>query len=115
MTKASLRHLVPVAIGNKIHRAGSLWPESCFAPLASFLRGRAEWFAATPFMKKPTRCIHPSETSSRSPRDYRRNGAKEGNWSFNLASDILFALGSTESARRVAYRTSTGELRFLPR
>ncbi|MCE0498584.1 MAG: hypothetical protein LV481_11620 [Methylacidiphilales bacterium] len=66
-------------------------------------------------MKKPARRTHPSETSRRSPRDCRRDGAKEGRWSFNLASEILFALGSTESARRVAYRTPTGELRFLPR
>ena len=66
-------------------------------------------------MKKPARRSPPSETPRRSPKDCRREGAKEGRWSFNLASDILFALGSTESARRVAYRTPTGELRFLPR
>ncbi len=68
-----------------------------------------------PIMKKQTRRIHPDETPRRSPRDCRRDGAKEGRWSFNLAGDNLFALGSTESVRRVAYRTPTGELRFLPR
>jgi hypothetical protein len=68
-----------------------------------------------PFMKKPSRRSQPGETVRRSPKDCRQDGTKEGRWSFNLASDILFALGSTEGARRVAYRTPTGELRFLPR
>jgi hypothetical protein len=66
-------------------------------------------------MKKTVRRIPPSDTPRRSPKDCRRDGAKEGRWSFNLASEVLFALGSTEEARRVAYRTPTGELRFLPR
>lgn len=61
-------------------------------------------------MKKPSRPNHSSETSRRSGRDCR----KEGRWEFNLAGETLIALGSTERARRVAYRTPTGELRFLP-
>jgi len=65
-------------------------------------------------MKKPDRREHPSETPRRRQRDGRQNGGKEGRWSFNLASEIFFALGSTEHARRVAYRTADGELRFLP-
>ena len=66
------------------------------------------------FMKKPTRPDHPSETSRRSSGQCRSEGAKDGRWSFNLATENLFALGSTENARRVAYRTANGELRFLP-
>jgi len=65
-------------------------------------------------MKKPSRRDHPGETSRGSQRDGRKNGGKEGAWAFNLASESLFALGATEQARRVAYRTATGELRFLP-
>jgi len=65
-------------------------------------------------MKKTARRDHPSETSRRSHRAYSQNGGKEGGWAFNLASENLFALGSTGPARRVAYRTATGELRFLP-
>ena len=44
----------------------------------------------------------------------RKNGGKEGRWAFSLSSESLFTLGATEQARRVAYRTVTGELRFLP-
>ncbi len=43
-----------------------------------------------------------------------KTDGKEGRWAFNLASESLFTLGSAESPRRVAYRTATGELRFLP-
>jgi hypothetical protein len=59
-------------------------------------------------MKKPIRSNPSSEATS------SNHGKKEGSWSFNLASESLFALGATEKARRVAYRTATGELRFLP-
>jgi hypothetical protein len=62
------------------------------------------------FMKKSSRRDHPSEPPRRSQRDCRQ----DGRWSFNLASESLFALGTTESARRVAYRTADGQLRFLP-
>jgi hypothetical protein len=66
-------------------------------------------------MKKPNRHLSSGETHRRSSKDCRREGAKEGRWSFNLTGESLFALGSLESVRRVAYRTPTGELRFLPR
>jgi len=66
------------------------------------------------FMKKTSRRDHPSEPSRRSRRDCLRNGESEGRWEFSLASEILFAFGSTERARRAAYRTAGGELRFLP-
>jgi hypothetical protein len=65
-------------------------------------------------MKKPTRPDQTSEASRRSSQECRSQGAKGGGWSFNLATENLFALGSTDKARRVAYRTATGELRFLP-
>jgi hypothetical protein len=65
------------------------------------------------FMKKPSRRDHPSETSHRNQRDCRQNGGSEGRWEFT-SSGSLFALGSTEAARRAAYRTAEGELRFLP-
>jgi len=66
------------------------------------------------FMKKPARREPSSEPSRRPQRDEPKKIVKKGGWSFNLANESLFALGSTEGARRVAYRTATGELRFLP-
>jgi hypothetical protein len=65
-------------------------------------------------MKKPSRRDQRGESSRRSQREERKHGSKKGGWAFNLASESLFALGSTEGARRVAYRTADGELRFLP-
>jgi hypothetical protein len=65
-------------------------------------------------MKKTSRPDHPGEASRRSPRDGRKKQGKDSRWVFNLASESLFALGSTEQARRVAYRTADGTLRFLP-
>jgi hypothetical protein len=65
------------------------------------------------FMKKPSRRDHPSEPSHRNRRDCHQKGGSEGRWEFT-ASGSLFALGSTEAARRAAYRTADGELRFLP-
>jgi len=100
----------------KNHRTRSILASKLLQAFSRrFVRRRAERPAAMPFMKKPSRRSHQGETARRSTRESRRDGAQEGRWSFNLASDILFALGSTESARRVAYRTPTGELRFLPR
>jgi hypothetical protein len=64
-------------------------------------------------MKKTSRRDHLSEPSRRSRRDCRQNGGSEGRWEFT-ASGSLFALGATDAARRAAYRTATGELRFLP-
>ncbi|MCE0522462.1 MAG: hypothetical protein LV480_06080 [Methylacidiphilales bacterium] len=64
-------------------------------------------------MKKTFRRDHPSEPSHRSQRDCLRNGGSEGRWEFT-ASGNLFALGASEGVRRAAYRTATGELRFLP-
>jgi hypothetical protein len=63
-------------------------------------------------MKKPVQ-----RDQSGTPRSQRadiKKGEKEGRWAFDLSGESLFALGSTENARRVAYRTATGELRFLP-
>jgi len=61
-------------------------------------------------MKKKDRRNHPSESTRRSSKVCRN----EGRWAFNLTSERLFALGSTDRVRRVAYRTATGELRILP-
>ncbi len=61
-------------------------------------------------MKKTTRIHSPSVAS-------HRGGARcraQGRWAFNLASERLFALGSTERIRRGAYLTAQGEMRFLP-
>jgi hypothetical protein len=66
------------------------------------------------FMKKTSRRDHPSEPSHRSRRDCHQKGGSEGRWEFNPASESLFALVSTEAGRRAAYRTTDGELRFLP-
>ena len=65
-------------------------------------------------MKKKSRHDHPSEASRRSHRDCRKQNGKDGRWVFNLASESLFPLGSTDRARRVAYRMADGTLRFLP-
>ncbi len=59
-------------------------------------------------MKKSSRRDHPSEPSQ---RQKRQNGSG-GRWEFNGSS--LITLGATESARRTAYRTADGEVRFLP-
>jgi hypothetical protein len=65
-------------------------------------------------MKKPPRPDHQGESSRRSPRDTRKKEGRDNRWVFNLAGESLFALGSTDQARRVAYRTADGTLRFLP-
>jgi len=65
-------------------------------------------------MKKTSRRDHPSEPTHRSHKAFRHGGGSEGRWEFNLASESLFALGSSDGLRRAAYRTSGGELRFLP-
>jgi hypothetical protein len=66
-------------------------------------------------MKKPIRHDHARSSSSRrSSPTYRGQDESLRRWAFNLASESLFPLGSTEQARRVAYRTANGELRFLP-
>ena len=65
-------------------------------------------------MKKPSRPDRPSDASRRSPRECRKKEGGDSRWVFSLAGESLFALGSTEQARRVAYRTADGTLRFLP-
>ena len=62
------------------------------------------------FMKKKIRRDPPSETTRRSSEAC----LTPERWAFSHTSERLFALGSTESARRFAYRTMMGELRFLP-
>ncbi|HEV3273146.1 MAG TPA: hypothetical protein VGZ93_13285 [Candidatus Methylacidiphilales bacterium] len=64
-------------------------------------------------MKKPSRRDHPGDTSHPSWRDCRQNGASQGRWEF-ITSGNIFAVGSNGTARRAAYRTAEGELRFLP-
>jgi hypothetical protein len=61
-------------------------------------------------MKKSS---HPSGRS-RQQRSSRAARGTTGSWAFNLASESLFALGSSEAVRRVAYRTADGRIRFLP-
>jgi len=64
-------------------------------------------------MKKTSRRDHPSEPSNRNRQDCRRNGRSEGRWEF-ITSGSIFTFGSNGTARRAAYRTADGELRFLP-
>jgi len=65
-------------------------------------------------MKTPVRRDHPRATVRRSQAGCCGQGGSAGRWAFNLASENLFALGSTEALRRAAYRTADGNLRFLP-
>jgi len=64
-------------------------------------------------MKKSSRRDHPSEPSSRNRRDCRPNGGSDGRWEY-ITSGSIFTLGSNDTARRAAYRSADGELRFLP-
>jgi hypothetical protein len=64
-------------------------------------------------MKKSFRRDHPSEPSSRNRREYRPSSGSEGRWEF-ITSGSIFSIGSNGSARRAAYRSADGELRFLP-
>jgi hypothetical protein len=61
-------------------------------------------------MKKKAHRNPPSESMRRSSRVC---GTTE-RWAFSHTSERLFALGSTDSIRRFAYRTMMGELRLLP-
>jgi hypothetical protein len=69
-----------------------------------------KWRFST-FMKKSTR-HHPDE-SSQGKRSSRADSGSKGRWEFT-ASGSLISLGATAAVRRAAYRTATGELRFLP-
>jgi hypothetical protein len=64
-------------------------------------------------MKKSSRRDHPSEPSSRNRRECRQSGGSEGRWEF-ITSGSIFSIGSNGTARRAAYRSADGELRFLP-
>jgi hypothetical protein len=64
-------------------------------------------------MKETFRRDHPSEPSHRSQRASHQKGGSEGRWEY-ITSGSIFALGAGETARRAAYRTADGELRFLP-
>jgi len=64
-------------------------------------------------MKKSSRRDQPSEPLHRNRRDPRQNGGSDGRWEF-ITSGNIFAFGSNGTARRAAYRTAEGELRFLP-
>jgi hypothetical protein len=61
-------------------------------------------------MKKSSRRDHPSEPSS---RQKRRQHGSEGRWEFSGGGSLI-TLGATDSARRAAYRTADGGVRFLP-
>jgi hypothetical protein len=65
-------------------------------------------------MKKPSRPDHPGEAPRRTPQVRRKKEGKDNRWVFSLVGESLFSLGSTDQARRVAYRTADGTLRFLP-
>jgi hypothetical protein len=85
----------------------SLVPNSRSSRLWSLLPTRFHHLKS--IMKKTSPTHSPRESS-------HRNGAacrKEGRWAFNLASERLFAFGSTVSGKRGAYLTAQGEMRFL--
>jgi len=64
-------------------------------------------------MKKTIRREQLVESTQQSKRDRRRNEGNQGRWEF-ITSGSIFALGPHQTARRAAYRSATGELRFLP-
>ena len=85
------------------------------SPVSTHLHGGALRFVSVlhafpDFMKKTARRNQPSESTRRSSRACRT----PERWAFSHTSDRLFALGSSGSVRRFAYRTMMGELRFLP-
>jgi hypothetical protein len=53
---------------------------------------------------------HPAQGPAKSAR---RKDGHTGPWEFT-SSGRLFAMGATDAARRVAYRTADGQMRFLP-
>jgi len=62
-------------------------------------------------MKKSSRREQQAESAV--SRASRANGKSDGRWEFT-SSGRLFSVGSTDAARRAAYWTAGGELRFLP-
>jgi len=64
-------------------------------------------------MKKPSRRDNSIEPSPRQQRNGRRKDGNEGRWEF-ITSGSIFTLGTNGTARRAAYRTAEGELRFVP-
>ena len=70
--------------------------------------------AAFDSMKNPSRRDSPRATARRSHGDCPDVTGSVGRWAFSLATESLFPLGSTESARRAAYRSADGQIRFLP-
>jgi|ERR1700677_5313 len=81
---------------------------SRFSRLLPFLFARSHHVQST-IMKKTNRSHSPSESSHRGGTACQA----EGRWSFNLASERLFAFGSTASGKRGAYLTAQGEVRVL--
>jgi hypothetical protein len=63
-------------------------------------------------MKKTSQSQHLSKIAHRIRRGNQQSGS-QGPWEF-ASSSHLFALGETTAQRRAAYRTATGQLRFLP-
>ncbi len=47
-------------------------------------------------------------------RSRARAVAVDRKWVYNLVSESLFTFGSTDQARRAAYRGADGQMRFLP-
>ncbi len=47
-------------------------------------------------------------------RSRARAAITDRRWVYNLVSESLFTFGSTDQARRAAYRGADGEMRFLP-
>ena len=91
-------------------KSSSAYHSSLFAShfVGGMLRGLFVNFRIN-FMKKTAPRKQPSESTRRSSRACRTSER----WTFTHTSDRLFALGSTKSVRRFAYRTMLGELRFL--
>jgi hypothetical protein len=64
-------------------------------------------------MRKTSRRDHANEPGNQGAKSYRRNGGSKGPWEFT-SSGRLFSMGATDAARRAAYRSADGEMRFLP-
>jgi hypothetical protein len=65
------------------------------------------------FFKRMKKSSQRRSDESPGKRASHSNEGSKGRWEFT-SSGSLISLGATEAVRRAAYRTATGELRFLP-
>jgi hypothetical protein len=63
-------------------------------------------------MKKSARRSHPSEPTHEHARASQKKRSSDGPWEF-ISSGRLFPMSSGNSVR-AAYRSASGEMRFIP-